>query len=234
MFGRFKKKRQKEDVNKEVGDEGEVREAFDLEELEKRKLYIRAMMEEKKIPIVVIDPLWYSMKEHITTATIRENEKKLNELMKEQGKLNTDTIEYDKVKKNLLKKILEVSQEVNDQGDTTRLNELETLQQSIAKTNENLEAMEERLQEVEKLIEQTNRSVVEEAMALAYTYMSKYKQKKKTLEDEIDYLRQQVILKTEEKKNYDKQYSVLYNYLHKVIGYKYIDQMDKKLGENKT
>lgn len=195
--------------------------------------YIKSLIEVDKLPLVVLDPSWYEMKKTIQSQELLNREKILNEFIKEQGKLTTDTQEYERVKQNLLQKVLQLSEEVQGKQEERKLSELEKMRQTVLKTNEIIESNEKRLEELEILINRANRELVEEAVRIGYTQMEDYRLHKQALEKEIDELRKQVVLKTEEKKAYEKKFGVTYNYLHKVMGYKYIDKVDSGLGDQK-
>lgn len=200
----------------------------------KRESQIKKVLESKKLPIVTLDPLWYHVKENIRTKKMDAKEKDLNNLLKEQGKLNTDLKEYGLVKKNLMQEILTISQELNEKGDLSRVGSLEKLHQSITKTNEKIEEIENKIEEVEENITETNRNLVEETMIIGYEYMEAYKMKKNELDSEIDELRTSLLEKTKERKDWDNQYAKLYNYLHNVIGYENINDMDKEDGTSQS
>lgn len=223
MFGLGKKKKE------------EVVTSINIEKLptkvknKEREIYIREALQNKKLPIVVLDPMWHTIKEQVLSSTIKENEEELNTLLKEQGQVNNDIKEYTLVKQNLLKEVLVISEEINDKGETHKEKYLETLHDSILKTNEKLEVLNERIDEVKNEIQKVNFLLVEETVAIGYEHMEIYKTKKIELEQEIDKLREQVVVKTEEKKQYDEKFTTLYNYMHKVVGYQYIDKVDKKI-----
>ncbi|MGL4345147.1 MAG: hypothetical protein ACRCTE_08120 [Cellulosilyticaceae bacterium] len=224
MFGKFKKtkKMQQQEV-KEESSKNKISDK-DLEQIKK-------LLESKNLPIVILDNLWYQMREALSQSDISEQEKNLKELLKEQATLVTDMKEYTVVKQNLLQQVLVISQEVNEKGNTDKISELDKTSQAILKTNETIEKLEQRALEVGDLIESTNKELIESVVLDAYGSMEDYKHKKNKLEQEIDGLRKQVVEKTEEKKQYDKAISGIYNYLHKMIGYKYLDKVDRKLGE---
>ncbi|WP_053985785.1 hypothetical protein [Niameybacter massiliensis] len=200
--------------------------------INEREKIVKSIMEQKKLPILVIDKSWYNVKELIINEVIEQKEKELVDYLKEQGSLNNALKENHAVKQNLLKKVLEVSEAINSKGDSKREAELDTLHQAITKINNDVESQETRLEEVQGLIESTNRDLTEEAVALSYTYMESYKETSSQLQEEIDILRAKLLEKATEKKQYDQKITTLYHYLHNIVGYKHIDKLDKKLGDS--
>lgn len=86
MLFSFKRKQRKVIVNNvEVN-----REAIKDDSIDLKKEYVTEILERKRLPIVLLDPLWHTAKEHIKSGAIDKAEKELQELLKEQGRLNTD------------------------------------------------------------------------------------------------------------------------------------------------
>lgn len=194
-------------------------------------LQISNLLERKTVPLMVLDPLWYELKKIIGNIDIERKEKILNELVQEKGKLTIESLEYEKVKQSLLHKILQLSEELQSYSQEHIIKEIEITRQSVLKTNEILKENENRLEELEILIDNINGELVKEAIQITYKEMNKKRVQKEQIEKEIDELRREVVSKTEEKKQYDQQFGVLYNYLHKIIGYKQVEQLDQELGE---
>lgn len=201
--------------------------------VKEREKMLQEIMEKKKLPIVILDKDWYRVKELIASDLIIEKEKELLDTMKEQGKLNNTLKENYAVKQNLMKKVLEVSEALNTNGDAKKSNELDTLHHAITKLNEELPKQQARLEEVESLIDTLNRELTSEALALSYTYMESCKTTSQNLGEEIDALREELLEKAKAKKKYDIQIATLYHYIHDIVGYKHIDKIDAKIGEVK-
>lgn len=228
MFGKFKKK-----LTIQSQSEERIEVKVSKYEIKAREKSLKVLMEQKKLPILVLDKSWYDVKTLIANELIIQKEKIVLELVKERGSLNNSLKENQNVKQNLMKKVLEASEALNNNGDESKLLELETLHHAITRLNEEIPKQEARLEEVEKRIDETNRELTEEAVAVSYAYMESCKEESKRLEDEIDELRRQLLEKTNEKKKYDGMIATLYHYLHNMVGYKHIDKIDQTLGESK-
>lgn len=201
--------------------------------VKEREKMLQDIMGQKKLPIVILDKDWYRVKELIASDLIIQKEKELLDYMKEQGNLNNTLKENYAVKQNLMKKVLEVSEALNTNGDAKKSNELDTLHLAITKLNEELPKQQARLEEVESLIDTLNRELTREALALSYTYMESCKVASQSLGEEIYELREELLEKAKTKKKYDIQIATLYHYIHDIVGYKHIDKIDAKLGEAK-
>lgn len=198
-----------------------------------KKNYITEVLHHKKLPIVLLDPLWHAIRKQIQNQSIKQNENTLQELLKEQGRLNNDYKEYNKVKQNFLKEILNISGQIQDDGDARKIAELNKLHQSTLSANQKIETIEVRIQEVEKEIEEVNEELVKEMLAIGYEYIDRAKTKQVELENEINSLREQMLKKTAEKKQSESFSKDIYNYMHNIVGRQEVETLDKALWENK-
>lgn len=225
MFG-FGKKNRKVIVQDEIVDDVKISD----KKVELKKSYINEVLQNKKLPIVLLDPLWLTVKEQIKSNIISEKEKKLQELLKEQARLNTDYKEYTKVKQSFLKQILALSGEVQGEGSTKKIEELNKLHQSTLEVNNRLEGIEKRLEVVDEEVKSTNKELIEEMIAVGYEYIEIHRLREVKLEAEIAALREEMLKKTNEKKQSEKFLKDAYNYLHNIVGQQQIEIIDKTLG----
>lgn len=228
LFG-FKRKQRKVIVNNEEVKDIKVKDTS----IELKKEYVSDIIRNKKLPIVLLDPLWHTAKDHIQSKTIDRAEKELQELLKEQGRLNTDYKEYTVIKQNFLKEILVVSNKAQEGNDPAALEELNKLHQTTLGANQKLEDIEKRLDEIEREIDDKNKEIISEMIAVGYSYIENYKSQNERLEAEIAALREEMLRKTNKKKEGDVFLKEIYNYLHSIVGREQIEIMDKSLGDKK-
>ena len=228
MFDFLKKQRKVIINDKEVTDVKVDNSTIDL-----KKEYVNDILKSRKLPIVLLDPLWLSAKDHIKSKTIEKAEKELQELLKEQGRLNTEFKEYTVVKQNFLKEILVVSGKVQESNNPVALEELNKLHQSTLGANQKLEEIEARLDQIDEEINEKNKAIISEMIAVGYSYIENYKEKNEALENEIAELREQMLRKINKKKESDALLKEIYNYLHSIVGREHIEILDKALGDKK-
>jgi hypothetical protein len=190
---------------------------------------IKEVLIKEKLPIVVLDPLWHAIKSELGSHSISKKEERLKELLKQRGKLTNDYKDYLQVKQKMLNNILTLSKFLNEDEDSSKIEELDKYQNSVIMTNEKLDSIDQQIKQVEIDIEVINREIVEETISIGYGYIRTYAQVQSDLQEEIDHLRAEVVKKTEEKKKYEQQMTHLYTYLHSVIGYEQISKVDRKL-----
>ena len=229
MFDIFRKRHEKNtDTNQSNGGMG----AYTLSKAQQKEkeMYISMLMGQTSMPTITFDHDWYNMKKIVGNKAIDKKEEQLKELIKEQAALIQKSKQDQAIKQNFMKEVLDVSAQLDQEGDTKDVKTLDNLHQVILKLNQEMEAQELRLDEVSDLIKEVNQDVLKETVSMGYLYMEANKHQSTALEEEIDQLRKQMLEKTKQKKIYDDQMNVLYHYLHKVIGYKHMNEVDKLLG----
>lgn len=202
-------------------------------EIDLKRDYIHDILITKKFPIVLLDPLWHGAKERIKSSVIDKAEKELKELLKEQARLNTDHKEYQVMKQNFLKNILVTSEKVQVKGEDQAFAELDKLQLSVLGINKKIEEIETRLETIDDEIQDKNKEMISEMIAVGYGYIEVYKERSQKLEAEITQLRLTMLKKTAQKKESEAFLKDIYNYLHSIIGREQIEVIDRTLGEKK-
>lgn len=183
-------------------------------------------LKKQKLPIITLDNSWHQLISEIKTPQINALEKEVNALLKEQGKLNTDYIEYSKLKKEMLDTILELTHEAFELGSDQAVKKIEDQQKMVLKINEKLEKIEPRLDVIPGEIEKTNAILVDQTAQLCYGYINDFRENSRVLDEEIQVIRSTLMKKTEEKKGYDKKSEQMYRFLHKIVGADVIEKLD--------
>ena len=156
--------------------------------------------------------------------------KELQELLKEQARLNTDFKEYTVIKQNFLKEILALSGKIQEAEEAGAVEKLNSLHQSTLGANEKLAEIEERLDHIDEDIQAKNKEIISEMVAIGYSYIENYKLEAMQLEREIEILREEMLRKTNQKKQDEAILKDIYNYLHSIVGQEQIEVMDRVMG----
>ena len=184
------------------------------------------------MPIATLDHSWHQLLTEIKTPQIQTYEKELTELLKLQGKLNTDYTEYTRMKKEMLDTILNLTHEAFELKSNDAIKKIDDQQKMILKINEKLERIEEDLEVVPQRIQEVNGLLLDQTIQLCYGYINEYRGKSEVLDEEIQVIRKELMEKTEIKKAYDKKTEEIYQYLHQLVGPNFIEKLDKKYWEN--
>lgn len=197
-----------------------------------KRLFESTELKKQKMPIVTLDHSWHQLITEIKTPQIEALEKELTKLLKEQGKLNTDYIEYTRMKKNMLDTILNLTHEAFELKSDDAIKKIEDQQKMILKINENLEEIEKGLDTVPQRIQEVNGLLLDQSVQLSYSYMNEYRIKSEALDEEIQVIRKNLLEKTEQKKTCDQKVEQLYQYLHQLVGPGFIEKLDHQYWEN--
>ncbi|MBR1930952.1 MAG: hypothetical protein IJ833_05690 [Lachnospiraceae bacterium] len=182
----------------------------------------------KNIPVLTLDNKWYRLLDEIDRASAREIENKLNELLKRQGKLNTESKEIKKIKKKLMNEIVPIAGEA-DKGRNSQVDKkLEEHKRLIAECNEKLESYQDELLELPREIEKLNYELMMLTMECCYDTMQQNTDEIMEISDWVTDIRielkKRLIHKQEmEQKNHD-----IYSYMHDIFGADVVNLFDMK------
>ena len=209
----------------------------------KEELYELALSG-KKIPILTLDNKWYKLFPNLNDCPqIMKIARSLNDLLKRQGKLNTETKDIKNLKKKLMQEIVPMVDELGQNADASLEKKIDDNKRLIEECNEKLEAYEYEMMELPAQIEAKNYELMLATMHYCYEKMQS------NTEDIIEIAKWVADIREELKKNliqkqemelYNKQ---MYSYMHDIFGagvielfdmkYNPLEQAPKKPEENK-
>lgn len=188
----------------------------------------KALLEERKIPIVTLDPKWHEIFRYVTpTSDIKRLEEQLGEALKKQGKANTETKDIKKIKAKLMEEVLEISAQMNGGDQSSKLEkQMADKKRLISECNEKLEAYQDDILEIPAQIDAINKELMLETLELCYVNIKKNTEELAKINEWIDaariQLKKQVLRKVDrENKNKD-----MYAFLHDIFGADVLDAFD--------
>ncbi|OOB77850.1 MAG: hypothetical protein ATN33_08405 [Epulopiscium sp. Nele67-Bin001] len=190
---------------------------------------IKYSLSQKKLPIVSLDQSWHNIKGILQDDELLKLEAQVMEDLKRRGQITHDINENINAKSVLVSKILELSEHLVDEDSD--IDDMIKAKEALIHANDEISKLELEAVQLEEILESTNHDLIERAVIKAYTIMMNYRDQANSLEDEIDHLRKKLLEKTEERKSVATNHNQLYNYLHDVVGYEYVNKMDKIVGE---
>ena len=149
-------------------------------------------------------------------------------MIKEQGQLNNDRKGYLKLKKDMMKEILELTSAAYEENDDTAKEKMSKDQQYILEINEKIEQISTQLKVLPEKIQKANNNLLEESVKICYARMSKGREEIKILEERIEQLRSELRFSLDEKTIYEENVEQLYSYLHHLVGAEFIEKLDKE------
>ncbi len=180
----------------------------------------------KKIPILTLDNQWHKLFTQTgENDEIQALEDKLNEVLKRQGKLNTEIKSLSAYKKKVLTEIVSIMELPDSNSKEKKMSEKKRI---IEETNQKIEEYNDELMELPKQIDEANFNLMLATMRVCYARI----QQNVSDIDEINQwvaafrvkLKKQILLKQKKEIWNDEMYS----YMHSIFGPDVIDVFDMK------
>ena len=193
----------------------------------KTNVYTTAL-EGKKIPILTLDHKWHQIFQFAeATPEIRKIENNLNELLKRQGKLITESKEIKKLKKKLMDDIVlqmpSIGEKEPDKKTRKKMDENTRL---INECNQTLEAYEDELLELPREINQTNFQLMLLTMEVCYDILQDDSKELEEIEAWITEMRRELKKNLVRKREKELQTQQIYSYMHDIFGAEVIEIFD--------
>lgn len=188
----------------------------------------KSFINNKKIPIIILDPKWHELfPENAKTPAIRNLEKKLNDLLKQQGKLVNDMKDLKKLKRKLMNQIVaNMGEAATAEAERKKGKKQEASQKMILDINEKLEAGNDELLDMPYKIREVNESLVVECLKYWYSMLKDNTVKIQELDQWIltarEELKRKLLIKQEKEEMNEKVYS----YMHNLLGHDVINKFD--------
>ena len=168
----------------------------------------------KHLPVLTLDNKWYRLLNKTGSVPLKETEDALNQLLKRQGKLNTESKDIRNLKKKLMKEIVPMVDE-----DHKRL---------IEECNEKLEAYEDELKDIPREIERINLQLMMFTMDCCYDIMKDNDKQIKETAEWVGAIRIELKKRLIEKQQMEQQNQEIYNYMHDIFGAEVVNLFDMK------
>ena len=196
--------------------------------MKKEELYEQAL-KGKKIPILTLDNKWYKLFPNLNDyPKILNLARNLNDLLKRQGKLNTETREIKNIKMRLMQEIVPMVDELEQNPDKALEKKIEDNKRLIEESNERLESYQDELMEIPGLIEQANRELMLATMEYCYENMESNTEEIVRIAKWVTEIREELknnLVRKQEKEIYNRQ---MYAYMHDIFGADVIEMFDMK------
>ncbi len=180
----------------------------------------------KKIPVLTLDNQWHRLFTQTgANEEIRRLEGDLNEILKRQGKLNTELKSLSAFKKKLMQEIVSIMELPDSPAKEKKMAENKRM---IEESNQKMDDYNDELMDIPKQIDEANFALMLASMRMCY---SRIRQNVKEI-DEINQwvsdfkvqLKKKIILKQQKEIWNDE----MYNYMHSIFGPDVIDMFDMK------
>lgn len=187
----------------------------------------RNILGDRKVPILTLDNKWYKLFSQIgSTTEIESLTRRLNELLRRQGKVNTELNDIRLLKKKLMNDIVESMDmldkepEIEDKmGENRRL---------IEECNEKMESYRREGQTLPDEIEEVNRKLTISTMDLCYKKLRQNTEEINEIGSWIEKTRIELKKKIIRKQEAETANQSLYSYMHDIFGAEILEIFDRE------
>lgn len=184
-------------------------------------------LEKTKVPILTLDNNWHKLfTQTNATSEIKKLEKKLNELLKEQGKVNTEEKKLKAVKRKLMDEIIQLADRYDGQRDDAVQKTMDRRKEMVEECNKRLEDLAEENQNIPQEIEKVNYQLMLKTMELCYKRLEENRKEIEYYEKWIQDIRVQLRENIIRKQDREMSTYELYSYMHNIFGPNVIDIFD--------
>lgn len=181
----------------------------------------------KKIPILTLDNKWHRLfTQSEFTPELKGLEKNLNELLKRQAKLTTESKELKKLKKKLMDDVVLLADAMGEHPSKKQDKEMSERKRLIEECNEKMDAYEEELVELPRQINQLNNQLMLITMDICYRKLKQSTEELSEIDEWITGIRRELKKKVVRKKEKEAVIARLYAYMHDIFGVEVIDLFD--------
>lgn len=181
----------------------------------------------KKIPILTLDNKWHRLfTQSEFTPELKGLEKKLNDLLKRQAKLTTETKEIKKLKKKLMDEVVLLADEMGEHPTKKQDKDMADHRRLIEECNEKMDAYEEEMVELPREINQVNNQLMLITMEVCYKKLKNNTKELDEIEEWISEIRRELKKKVVRKKEKEAVINKLYAYMHDIFGAEVLEIFD--------
>ncbi len=186
-------------------------------------------LEGKKIPILTLDNTWHRLfTQTDPTPEIAELEEELNNLLKQQGKINTQTKEIRALKKKLMDEIVSLMDEISNGNSKKAQKKLDDNKRLIEECNQKLEENGDEGYDLPAKIDETNYRLMLKTMEVCYEQIQDNNEEIEEISKWVNEIRVELKKKVVRKQQKINRNQNFYTYMHNIFGADVIDIFDMK------
>lgn len=190
---------------------------------------------DKKIPILTLDNKWHQLfTQTQSNKRLKRLEEKLNELVKRQGKAATEIKELKKLKKRLMKEIIDNATEATMENDHKAQKKMDESRRLINECNKKIEDYNDDLLELPGEIDQVNYELMLATMEVCYDRLKENEKEIEEISKWVAAIRTELKERLVRKQDMEIMNQELYSYMHDIFGADVINLFDMKYQVKKT
>ena len=180
----------------------------------------------KKIPILTLDNQWHKL----CTQTgdndeIHVLEERVNDILKRQGKLNTELKSLSAFKKKLMQEIVDIMELPDSSAKEKKMSENKRM---IEESNQKMDDYNDELMDIPKQIDEANFELMMATMRVCYAKIRQNVQEIDEINKWVSDFKVQLKRKILSKQQKEIWNDEMYSYMHSIFGPDVIDMFDMK------
>ncbi|MCR4617156.1 MAG: hypothetical protein K5669_03085 [Lachnospiraceae bacterium] len=179
----------------------------------------------KDIPVLTLDNKWYKLLDEVGKKNVKSLENELNELLKRQGKVNSETKEIKKLKKRLMEEIVTLVDEASN-GDDEAEKKIADNKRLVEDCNKKLDEYGDEIVDLPREINEVNRKLMLITMEHCYETMQENTDDIEELDEWLTSIRIELkknLIRKQEKEAKNHQ---IYSYMHDIFGPEVVEIFD--------
>lgn len=198
------------------------------EQMTPQEMRIWELLKKKNIPIACLDERWLRLfPDSEKTPLIKKLENELKELLKRQGKVNTDLKDIRVVRDKLTQSVLETAEDTSI-PENKRLKKQAASQRLIVEARQKQDNLELELDELPDKIKEANSALIFESVRVCYQRINQNKQDIDMIEQWIEQMREKLKERVVLKQDKEITNEEIYTYLHGMLGAGVMEAFDEK------
>ncbi|HHV27131.1 hypothetical protein FYJ27_01965 [Anaerosalibacter bizertensis] len=184
-----------------------------------------------RVPILVRDDEWMELFGETDDKNIKKYKKDLEELLKEQKKIEREISHWNKEKLKCMRMILGISDAINNGEKIESADLLDEYKEKIYWINETIDELTFKLETIPRDIRNLNYELLKATVNYGYIELKDKEEKLSNISSELEDLRERLRSIINEKHDYEEWINDTYTFLHRMLGSKEIERLDREIFE---
>jgi hypothetical protein len=182
----------------------------------------------KKIPILTLDNKWYRLFEKNMTPEMKRLEGRINDLLKEQGRVTNEVKDLKKIKNNLMAEIVANMPEEGQAPDPSHQKKIAESKRLIDQVNERIAKYDDDMLDLPKMIDEENFKLMLLSMEICYDEFLSNTEDIEDISAWIKSMRMELKRNIIKKQQMEVKNVELYTYMNDIFGSDVINLFDIK------
>ena len=180
----------------------------------------------RDIPVLTLDNKWYRLLDEVGRENVKPLENKLNELLKAQGRTNSQIKDIKKLKKRLMGDIVSFADENSEMDRSAAEKKIAENKKLLEECNQKLDEYQEELADYPYKIDEINKQLMILTMEHCYETMQYNTDEIEQLEDWVTQVRIELKKNLIRKQEKEAKNHEIYSYMHDIFGPEVVDMFD--------